>query len=69
VSRRKVEEDWRIKREQKVEEVSRETDSGREDQLTPNGSKYHRTEANIYSIKCKTGGEAGGCSGLDEEKP
>jgi hypothetical protein len=38
------------KREQKVEEGSRETDWGREDQLIPNWSTYHRTEAkNIQS--------------------
>jgi hypothetical protein len=38
-----------------VEKGSRETDAGREDQLIPNGSRYHRTEANIYSIECRTG--------------
>jgi hypothetical protein len=31
----------------------------------PNGSKYHRRDANIYSIECRTGDEAGGCSGLE----
>jgi hypothetical protein len=29
-----------------------------------NESKDHRTDANIYSIECRTGGEAGGCSGV-----
>jgi hypothetical protein len=34
----------------------------------PNGSKCHRPEANIYSIECRTGGEAGGCSGLKRRR-
>jgi hypothetical protein len=36
----------------------------REDQLMPNGSEYRRTEANTYSIECRTGGKAGGHSCL-----
>jgi hypothetical protein len=56
------------KREQKIEEGSPETDAGREDQLMPNGSKHRRTEANIYLIECRTGGEAGGCSGLEGQR-
>jgi hypothetical protein len=43
---------------------SRERDRGREGQLMPNGSKHHRTEANIYSIEGRTKGKAGSCSGL-----
>jgi hypothetical protein len=40
-------------------------DGGREDQLMPNGSKSHRTEANIYSIECSRGGKVVGGSGLE----
>jgi hypothetical protein len=36
-----------------------------EDQLVANGNKQHRTQVNIYSMDCRTGGEAGGFSGLD----
>jgi hypothetical protein len=28
-------------------------------------NKYHRTEANVYSIECRIGGEAHGYSGLE----
>jgi hypothetical protein len=52
-----------------MEESSWETDGGREDQLMPNGSKYYRTEANIYSIECRTGEKAGDCGGMEGEKP
>jgi hypothetical protein len=51
--------------EQKVEEGSRETDWRREDGLMGNESKYHRLKAHIYSIKCRTGDESGGCSRLE----
>jgi hypothetical protein len=39
-----------------------------EDQLMQNGSKYHRTEASMYSIECKSGGEAGGRSRLERRR-
>jgi hypothetical protein len=55
----------------RVEEGGRrhpEDGGGREDQLMPNGSKYHRTEANMYSIECRNGGEAGGCSGFEGQR-
>jgi hypothetical protein len=35
-----------------------------EDELIGSETKYHRTEADIYSIKCRIGGEAGGYSGV-----
>jgi hypothetical protein len=34
-----------------------------------NENKYHRSDANIYSIECRTREESGGCSGLEREKP
>jgi hypothetical protein len=40
-------------------------DEPKKDQLMANGSKYHWTEANIYSIEWRTGGEARGCSNLE----
>jgi hypothetical protein len=30
-----------------------------------NESKFHRRDANIYLIECRTGEEAGGCSCLE----
>jgi hypothetical protein len=30
----------------------------------PNGSRYHRREANIHSIACRTGEESGGYNDL-----
>jgi hypothetical protein len=37
-------------------------DGRREDPFMPSASKYHGTKANLYSIECRTGGEASGCS-------
>jgi hypothetical protein len=47
-----------------LEEGSRETDP-REKQLMPDGSKYQQREANVYSIECRTAGDAGSCRGLE----
>jgi hypothetical protein len=47
-----------------VEEGSGE----REDPSMPNGNKYRRTEANIYFIECRSGGEAGGRSGVSRRR-
>jgi hypothetical protein len=33
--------------------------------MMENEGKYHRMDANMYSIDCKTGDESGGCSGLE----
>jgi hypothetical protein len=33
-----------------------------------NESKCHQSDANIYSIECRTGDESGGCSGLERDK-
>jgi hypothetical protein len=40
-----------------VEEGSRETDGGREDQLMPNGNKCHRTEANYIQSNAEAEGK------------
>jgi hypothetical protein len=45
--------------------VHRSSHDRRENQLMPNVSKSQRTEANIYSIECRSGGEADGCSCLE----
>jgi hypothetical protein len=52
------------KREQKVEEGSRETDAGREDQLIAKVSQYGWTESSICSNECRIG-QADGCSDLE----
>jgi hypothetical protein len=36
------------------------------DELMGNRSKYHQTEADIYSIECRAGGGAGGPGGLEK---
>jgi hypothetical protein len=42
-----------------------ETYRGREDEMMRNESQYPRSDAYIYSIKCGTGDESGGCKGLE----
>jgi hypothetical protein len=48
-----------------LEKGSRGTHIGREDAIMGNDSKYHRRDANVYSIERRTGEESGGCSGLE----
>jgi hypothetical protein len=40
-------------------------DRGRDDEMMENENKYHRNDANIYSIECRTGDESGDGSGLE----
>jgi hypothetical protein len=47
------------------EKGTRETHRGMEEEIMGNGSKYHRRDANMYLIGCRTGDESGGCSGLE----
>jgi hypothetical protein len=49
--------------DQKVENGSRETDKGREDEMMENERKCHRRDANTYSIECQTAEKAGSGSG------
>jgi hypothetical protein len=39
-----------------------------ENELMWNESQYHRTEANVDSIECRTKGEAGGCGGVSARR-
>jgi hypothetical protein len=48
-----------------MEEASRETERGREDELMANESKPRQSDANIYSIECRTRGKSGDRSGLE----
>jgi hypothetical protein len=38
------------------------------DELTVNVSRYHRREANIYSIEYRTEGETGGCGRVSRRR-
>jgi hypothetical protein len=56
------------KTEQKIEARGWEKDARNKNKLAPHRGKYRGTEANIYSIECRTGREAGDCSGLEERR-
>jgi hypothetical protein len=51
-----------------VEEGGREADRWRKDELMANVSRYHGTEANIYSIECRTGDESSAYGGLERQR-
>jgi hypothetical protein len=42
------------KTDQNMEQGSRETDRGREDEMMANESKYVRRDADRYSVECRT---------------